>query len=179
MSNFPTPLLALEGPKESFKRILNSIVSAQPASSEAKIKPHPLNFISHPIIKELLGRKDDHPPAQTNSNNLDLVKIQESLVQLSKAVDALKKGTTTTSEKASSRAKQKASTTSKPATRTYSAVAGSRPLNPSLVVDLAHLGVSTGDQVKQEAICRALNEGLGRISPLQVQLAAVRQQKGT
>jgi hypothetical protein len=173
MSKLPTPLQALEGPKEAFDCILKCILAMQPPSREAKIKPHLLNFISHPVIKDLIGHKDD-PPAQKDSNNLELAKIQETLAQLSKAVDTLKKGNTTPSEKANPRSKQKASATSKPTTHTYSAVARSRPPNPSLVVDLAHLGVSAGDRVKLETICCALNEGLGRISPPQVQLAAVR-----
>jgi hypothetical protein len=173
MSKFPTPQRALDGPKEAFDCVLEHIIATQPANREAKIKPHLLNFISHPIIKELIGCSDD-PPAQTDSNNLELARIQETLVQLSKAVDTLKKDNTTPSEKANPRSKQKASATSKPAPRTHSAAAGSRPSNPSLVVDLAHLGVSTGNRVKLETICCALNDGLGRISLPQIQLAAVR-----
>jgi hypothetical protein len=79
MSKLPMPPLALEGPKESFECILNSILAAPPASREAKIKPHLLNFVSHPIIKDLIGRRDDHPLAQPDSNNSELAKIQETL----------------------------------------------------------------------------------------------------
>jgi hypothetical protein len=75
--------------------------------------------------------------AQTgNSNNLELLKIQESLAQLSKTIEALKKGNVPTSDKSGSNTKQNASASSKPTHRTYSAAAGSRPPNPSLVVDL-------------------------------------------
>jgi hypothetical protein len=173
MSKFPTPQRALNGPKEAFDCILEHIIATQSAIREAKIKPHLLNFISHPVIKELIGRSDD-PLAQTDSNNLELARIQETLAQLSKAVDTLKKDNTTPSEKANPHSKQKASTISKPAPRMHSAAAGSRPSNPSLMVDLAHLGVSTGNRVKPETICYTLNNRLGRISPPQIQLATVR-----
>ena len=56
----------------------------------------------------------------------------------------------------------------------YSAAAGSRPPNPSLVVDLAHLGVSSKNWMKPELICRTLNGGLSKIPLPQVQLATVR-----
>jgi hypothetical protein len=112
--------------------------------------------------------------AQPDSNNPELAKIQETLTQLSKAVDTLKKGITTSSEKAGPCVKQKASVASKPATHTHSVVAGSRPPNPSLVVDLAHLGVNASNRVKLEIICCTLNKGLGRITPPQVQLATIR-----
>jgi hypothetical protein len=144
MSKIPTPQRAIDGPKEAFNCILECILAMQPAIREAKIKLHLLNFISHPTIKELIGHSND-PLAQTESSNLELAKIQETLMQLSKAVNTLKKGNTTPSEKANLCRKQKASTTSKPAPCTYSAVAGSRPPNPSLVVDLAYLGVNTGN----------------------------------
>ena len=57
---------------------------------------------------------------------------------------------------------------------TYLAIAGSRPPNPSLVIDLAKFGNDKGNQVTPEVLCCSLNEKLSQISLLQVQLAAVR-----
>jgi len=79
-------------PSQAFKNILHMIICTSPDIWLAKVKPHLLTFISHPIIKELIGQGD--APAQADvdtSPNLDLQKIQESLQQLSKAVEALKK----------------------------------------------------------------------------------------
>ena len=57
---------------------------------------------------------------------------------------------------------------------TYSAVAGARPPNPSLVVDLAHLGISEKDWVRPEVLCDAINRRLSTITPPQTMLAAIR-----
>ena len=54
------------------------------------------------------------------------------------------------------------------------AIAGSRPPNPSLVLDLAKIGTDKGNQVKLEVLCLSLNKKLGWLSLPQVQLAAIR-----
>src|SRR5260221_312738 len=56
---------------------------------------------------------------------------------------------------------------------TYSAAAGSRPPNPSLVVDLAHMDFPDGSWPRPEIICEVLNKKLGEVTPPQSQLAAV------
>jgi len=93
MSNVPTP-------SQAFENILHMIICTSPDIQMAKVKPHLHTFISHPIIKELIGQSD--APAQADvdtSPNLDLQKIQESLQQLSKAVEALKKAPPPSSNK--------------------------------------------------------------------------------
>jgi hypothetical protein len=54
------------------------------------------------------------------------------------------------------------------------AIASVRPPNPSLIVDLAHLGLAEDNRPKPEVICNTLNERLSKISPPQAILAAVR-----
>jgi len=56
------------------------------------VKLHLLTFISHPVMKELISQSNAPAQATVDSSpNLDLQKIQDSLLQLSKAVEALKK----------------------------------------------------------------------------------------
>jgi len=92
MSETPMPKQLFKSPEEAFMYMLKIISCTQPYIWLAKIRPHLLTFISHPTIKELIGQSD--APAQTSvdtSPKLDLQKIQDSLLQLSKAVEALKK----------------------------------------------------------------------------------------
>jgi len=85
MSNIPTP-------SQTFENLLHMIIRTTPDIQLAKVKPHLLTFIAHPIIKELIGASDAPVQAIVNTSpNLDLQKIQDSLQQLSKAVEALKK----------------------------------------------------------------------------------------
>ena len=176
MSKVPTVLRPLGSPKESFDHILNAIISTDPSKREAIVKPHLLSFISHPIVKELLGQGEIPAPTEAEPvQNLELKQIQDTLSLLSKAVDRLSKGNSPSKSPAtSSRKKQKAGENAKQPQRTYSAVAGSRPPNPSLVVDLAHLSLPVESRPRPELICETLNKKLGEVSPPQVQLAAVR-----
>ena len=92
MSDIPTPSPALGGPQTAFENLLNIIISTTNPVRMAKVRPHLLTFISHPIIKELIGESD--APAQTFANtttDLALQMIQDSLQQLSRTVEALKK----------------------------------------------------------------------------------------
>ena len=72
------------------------------------------------------------------------------------------------------KSKQKAAAPHKPPTRTFSATAGARPPNPSLLVDLAKLCIGKEGRVKPEILCHALNKELAAVTPPQVQLVAVR-----
>jgi len=140
----------------------------------AKVRPHLHTFISYLTIKELLGQSN--APAQTFVNtlpNLDLQKIQDSLLQLSKAVEASKKAPSSppsNKDTNMSKSKQKLSAPYKPPTCTFSAIARARPPNPSLLVDLVNLGIGKEGQVKLEILCYALNKELATITPPQVQL---------
>ena len=176
MSKVPTVLRPSGSPKDSFDTILNAIISTDPSKREAIVKPHLLSFIAHPIIKELIGQSETPAPAEeTPSQNLELKQIQDTLSQLSKAVDRLSKGNIPSKNPSdSSRKKQKSGEKAKQPQRTYSAVAGSRPPNPSLVVDLAHMGLPAESRPRPELICETLNKKLGEVSPPQVQLAAIR-----
>ena len=105
MSNIPMP-------PQAFENLLLMIICTEPDIQLAKVKPHLIAFTSHPIIKGLIGQSD--APAQAivdTSPNLDLQKIQDSLLQLSKAVEALKKAPPPLSNKDSkaSKSKQKSS----------------------------------------------------------------------
>ena len=169
MSNIPTPLQASGGPKKAFEDILNNIITSPPAQRLAIVRPHLLTFLSHPIIKELASQSES--PAQAlphTSSNLELQKIQDSLAQLSKAVDALKKGNPPSPKATKANAnKAKPSTPQKPPTPTFSVIAGSRPPNPSLMVDLSHLGIKLEDRIKPEVLCDAINRKLIAIDPPQ------------
>jgi hypothetical protein len=52
----------------------------------------------------------------------------------------------------------------------YLAAVGSRPPNPSLMVDLAGLELTAEDQPRPEALCKLLNRKLGKQTPSQVRL---------
>ena len=82
-------------------------------------------------------------------------------MQLSKAVDALKKGNPPSHKDTKANAnKAKPATPQKSPPHTYSAIARSRPPNPSLMVDLSHLGIKLEDWVKPEVLCDAINKKL-------------------
>jgi len=127
------------------------------------------NSLNTQSSKTFLARTQPCPCPKTPLPILDLKKIQDTLSQLSKAVDTLK-------SLPPSKSKQKASTQNtytpgpihNPTPCTFAAVAGARPPNPSLMVDLAPLGISQKDWVKPVHLCHALNQGLSTISPPQV-----------
>ena len=108
MSNNPTPSPAFAGPQQAFEHILSTIIATNSFIRVAKVRPHLLAFISHPIIKELIADGDaPTPPVDAPSPNLDLQKIQDSLMQLSKAVEALKKAPPSNSNKDNNASKNK------------------------------------------------------------------------
>ena len=178
MSKAPTLLtqLAEYPPELVFTSLLEVIKASPPQIQLIKVKPHLSTFLSHPTIKELIREGDaPAPPSSPPSDNLDLQKIQESLSSLTKAVEDLKKASPTSNKTSPPKlSKQKEGVKSTHSPLTYSAVAGSRPPNPSLVVDLAKFGTDKGTWVKPEVLCHTLNERLSQISPPQVQLATVR-----
>ena len=169
MSNFPMPSQGQKSdtPSYTFDHLLNNIISTSPKYREATIKPILLNFMAHPVIKEMLALDSTLTPTQApHTDNMDLKKIQDTLSQLSKAVEALKSPPPSkVKQKASTQATRNPGPTPNPTSRTFSAVTRARPPNPSLVVDLAHLGISQVDRVKPINLCYALNQGLHAISP--------------
>src|SRR5712691_1649962 len=175
MSNVPTgnPFVC---PKDTFDFMLNSIIATIPAKREATIMPYLCTFIAHPVIAKLISQGkapapvDDAPPIIP-----ELKQIQDTLGMLSKAVECLSKGNPPSKNPSpSTRKKQKGGESKPQPPRTYSAVAGSRPPNPSLVVDLAHMEFPDGSRPRPESICEVLNKKLGEVTPPQAQLAAVR-----
>jgi len=158
-------------PFQAFENLLLIITHTELSIQLAKVKPHLLTFITYPIIKELIGQSEALAQANIDtSSNLDLQKIQDSLQQLSKAVEALKKAPPPPSNKGvnAAKSKQKASTPYNPPTHTFLAIAGARPPNPSLLVDLANLGIGKEGQVKLEILYYALNKELATVTPLQI-----------
>ena len=172
MSEIPT----LGGPGKAFQNILNTIIATEPHRRIPLIREHLLKFISHPVIKEIVGDSPDPAtPHNDTANNLDLQKIQDTLTSLTKAIDSLKKAPSPPNNRSAPKAsKAKGVAPSPPNQRTYLAIAGSRPPNPSLVVDLDKYGIGKDDRVKPESLCQSLNEKLAAITPPQIQLVAVR-----
>jgi len=174
MSKVPTANV-FGTPADAFDYILNAIIATDPSKREALIKPHLQTFIDHPIIKDITGQSEAHAPADgTLLTTLELKRIQDSLNSLSKAVDCLSKGNPPSKNPPIARKKQKGGENKQQPQRTYSAAAGSRPPNPSLVVDLAHMDFPDGSRPWPEIICEVLNKKLGEVTPPQSQLAAVR-----
>ena len=166
MSNIPTV-------EKSFETLLNTIISLKPPEREAKVKPLIQSFLSHTIIKQLLN-KGQPPALQADlSTTPPLADIQKTLAVLSKALAGIQKPSTTPNKSPTQTPpKGKGATPTPP--RSYSAVAGTRPPNPSLIVDLAHLGIVAKDRVRPEILCDAINRKLATITPPQVMLAAIR-----
>ena len=179
MSKAPTLVAQLNAiPSDKlFSTILDIIISLPPQNRQAKAKSAINSFISHPIIKELLEDGDaTAPPPSLPSYNLELQKIQDTLSSLTKAVESLKKATPASNNHPAPKPnRQKAAgKPSPPSSHTFLAIARSRPLNPSLVVDLAKFGNDKGNWVTPAVLCRSLNKRLSQITPPQVQLATIR-----
>jgi hypothetical protein len=172
MSKTPTVF----DPKWFFNSLLERIKSHPPSTLKADVGPHLKDFLADPTIKVILGSSKVPTAPSAPIPDTDLKMIQQSLTSLSKAItDLQKKVTPTSSPKqkgpiAETREKGKA----KPPIKSYSAIAGSRPPNPSLVVDLARLELQKSSRLHPEAICKILNRKLGEVTPSQPQLAAVR-----
>src|SRR6266705_936071 len=174
MSNTPT---GPPGPSRTiFDSILSSIIATDPSKRGAFIKPHLLAFFAHPVIKELIGQGEiPTPTGATQPAAPELKQIQDTLTALSKAVERLSKGNTPSKNTSPNmRKKQKGGETKQQPQCTYSAAAGSRPPNPSLVVDLAHMDFPDGSWPRPEIICEVLNKKLGEVMPPRSQRAGVR-----
>jgi hypothetical protein len=157
-------------PKWFFNSLLEHIKSHTPFTLKADVGPHLQDFLADPTIKDILGSSKAPTAPSAPIPDTDLKMIQQSLTSLSKAItDLQKKVTPTSSPKqkgpvAETREKGKA----KPPIKSYSAIAGSRPPNPSLVVDLACLELQKSSQLHPEAICKILNRKLCHVQTRRV-----------
>ena len=171
MSNSPTGLWPTDfttSPTLTFNYILRSAEKIKPGNRAAILKPHLEAFLHNPLIKDILEQDKTPAPLQPPppSNALELKKIQDTLTQLAKAIETLKSAPTPKpQQKASNQSACTSGPPPKPTTHTFMAIAEARPPNPSLVVDLASLGISQKNQVKLDHLCHALNQGLHTISP--------------
>jgi hypothetical protein len=179
MLNIPTikiPLPAFD-PKILFANLLQCIQKHPKLTLKADIGPHLHNFLADPIIKHIL--EDGKIPAialEQTSHQVDLAEIHSALDALTKAVTDIRKKVDYPLNN-----KQQAPTTAQHAKgksnspiKSYAAIAGTRPPNPSLVVDLAGLELPTEGHPRPEEICELLNRKLGKVTPTQAQLAAAR-----
>jgi hypothetical protein len=179
MSNLPTikiPPSTFDA-KASFDVLLQRIHKHHKPSTKADVGPHLRDFLDDPIIKSILAdSKDPADLPEPPLHQVDLSGIHTSLSALTKAVSDIQKKVSSHSRKnpqdppATKRGKGNASSNIK----LYSTAVGSRPPNPSLVVDLAQLELTTEGRPRPEEICELLNRELGEITPTQARLAAIR-----
>jgi hypothetical protein len=179
MSNLPTIKIppAPFDPKALFEQILQRIHKLPKLSLKAEVGPHLQNFLADPTIQSILDNDNAHAASQEPpSQAVELKGIHTSLATLTKAIEDIQKKVAPPSPKnqldptATKCGKGNLNSTAK----LYSAVAGSRPPNPSLVVDLAGLEIAAEDRPRPEIICELLNKKLGEWTPSQARLAAVR-----
>jgi hypothetical protein len=107
------------------------------------------------------GKAPSH--ASLISKTLDLADIQKTLITLAKALEGIQKPSTTPARQLPPLSQGKEMFKTTPCL--YSAVARICPPNPSLVVDLSHLGITEEDWLQLEILCDAINRKLIIISP--------------
>ena len=169
MSNLPT----IKIPPAPFEQILQCIHKLPKLSLKAEVGPHLQNFLADPTIQSILDNDNAHAASQEPpSQAVELKGIHASLATLTKAIEDIQKKVAPPSPKnqldptATKRGKGNLNSTAK----LYSAAAGSRPPNPSLVVDLAGLEIAAEDRPRPEIICKLLNKKLGERTPSQARL---------
>ena len=133
-------------PNGAFSLLLSRIKEYNPTSRKMGIGPHLRTFLADPTIQEVLGTGKDPAPQPSVPPINPESEIQVTLKSLSKAIQDIQKKLSNppTLAKASSTAKCAGAITTQPR-KTYLAIAGSRPPNPSLVVDLVHLSIVNED----------------------------------
>jgi hypothetical protein len=109
----------------------------------------------------------------TPSVSSEIKEIKSSIQALSRAMASLHKKANPPSKKPTAPNVSAKGTTPNP-TQTYSAVAGSRPPNPSIMVDLAHMGIAPQDWPKLDKVCDIITKALNNSPFQQVQIAAAR-----
>jgi hypothetical protein len=160
MSKIPTVF----EPKGVFAFILARIKEYNPAERKSGISPHIKSFLADPIIKDLLD--DSQAPAAPSMHT-----SQEPGNDIQAALKSLTVVINNIQHKLSNPPKQQTAPTavkrgkgpSTTPTEKYSAIAGARPPNPSLVVDLMHLKVAEEDRPKPEIICQTVTPLFGGV----------------
>jgi hypothetical protein len=173
MSNIPTPEVLLTCIQNLLAAIPQEIdnYSKLPKAGPGPVKHLLLNFTNNYIIKSLIGTP---PPQRGNPSQVDhaaeLVTIKDTLKQLSKAVNGLQ-------SKANPSAQQKPPQglpAANPSPTTYSAIAGSRPKNVSIILDLAQTKSVHVFRPRPTEVCGLINDALSASPHQQVRIAAVR-----
>jgi len=163
-------------PKGAFTYLLARIKEYNPTARKTDISPHIRSFLADPTIKELLDGSQAPAAAVAPATQLPGDEIQATLNALSLAITSIQKKLAEPHKQQQSAppTAKRGAGPSTTASKKYLAIAGTRPPNPSLVVDLAHLKITDENWPKPEDICQTLNKRLGEVTPPQVSLAAVR-----
>jgi hypothetical protein len=158
-------------PKGAFSFLLSHIKEYNPSSRQTDILPYLKALLADPIIKDLL--KDEKPSALGNSTPPH-ASIASTLSSLSKAVSSMQKQLNTHLRITAPAMHKEPAAPFQPPCKTYLAIAGSRPPNPSLIVELDNYEFAEGTRSAPGAICDIINQGLSEISPPQAFIAAAR-----
>jgi hypothetical protein len=170
MSKIPTVF----EPKGAFAFILACIKEYNPADRKTGIGPHIKSFLADPTIKELLDNSQAPAALAMHISQEPGNDIQAILKSLTIAINNIQhKLSTPPKQQPTPTTVKRSKGPSTTPTEKYLAIAGARPPNPSLVVDLVHLELAE-DRPKPETICRTLNTWLGEVSLPQILLATVR-----
>jgi hypothetical protein len=171
MSNIPTVFK----PKEAFSFLLSRIKEYNPNSRKTGILPHLKSFLADTTIQDLLCEgKDPALPANTSPIAPD-DDIRSTLQSLSKAISSIQRQLSTTPKpKAATPDKGNKANGKKTPPKTYAAIAGARPPNPSLVVDSAKFFEAEKNRLAPGELCGLINERLRSLSQTPVIVAAVR-----
>jgi hypothetical protein len=167
MSNIPTVF----EPKGAFSFLLSRIKEYNPTSRQTGILPHLKSFLADPIISELLK---SNKPTPADSTTPPTAQIMSTLSSLTRAVSSIQKQLNTHPKDKAMAVPMKAANPASTPHKTYLAIAGSRPPNPSLVVTLDGYIFEEGTRPSPGAVCDILNTKLATISPPQAFLATVR-----
>jgi len=149
MSNIPTVF----EPKGTFASLLTCIKEYNPNARKLDITPHLKSFLADPTVKKLLDDSEAPANAATPIPSAPGDEIQATLKSLSQAIISIQKKLATPQKQQPDPSTVKCGKgpiTMPP--KLYSAITSSRPLNPSLVVDLAHLNLAAEDRPKPEII---------------------------
>jgi hypothetical protein len=161
-------------PKGAFNFLLAHIREYPQLTRVTAIGLHLVNFIANPTIQELLNPATDLAGWEDQLEADWETAFQVTLSNLNRSIQSIQKQLDKIANSKGNPPAKGSKGNSKPPPKTFSAIAGARPPNPSLVVDLAPLSLAEEDQPKPEIICGTLNVRLGNISPPQAMLAAIR-----
>jgi hypothetical protein len=161
-------------PEGAFNFLLACIREYPQFTRVTAIGLHLVNFIADPTIQELLNPAADLAGWEDQLEADWETAFQVTLSNLNRSIQSIQKQLDKIANSKGNPPAKGSKGNSKPPPKTFSAIAGARPPNPNLVVDLAHLRLADEDRPKLEIICGTLNMRLGNISLPQAMLAAVR-----